>query len=165
MVITFPFVLFLILNFSLLYLFLRTVDKRKWLVLIISLILTPIAYFYVFYPFLNIITSYHHQKYFDSDKWKNNPALRYEMIDQMVTSEALIGVSPNEAEGLLGQPEWYTWNDALKQHDSSKWNYGLGIKPGAFNTAKSNALILFENGKLIAISSYEEELTYTNTNE
>ena len=165
MVITVPFILFLILNFILLFLFLKTVDKRKWLVLIISLVLTPFAYFYVFYPFINIISSYHHQKYFDSDNWKNNPALRYEMMDQMMISEELIGLSTKEAEILLGQPEWYTWDDIRKQHDSSKWNYGLGIKPGAFNTNKSNALIVFENGKLVEISSYDEALIYTNTNE
>ena len=86
-------------------------------------------------------------------------------MDQMMISEELIGLSTKEAEILLGQPEWYTWDDIRKQHDSSKWNYGLGIKPGAFNTNKSNALIVFENGKLVEISSYDEALIYTNTNE
>ena len=165
MLITIPLILFLLLNFVLIYLFLKTVDKRKWLVLLISLVLTPVIYFYVFYPFINIISSYHHQKYFDSDNWKDNPALRYEMIDQMVISEDLQGISTSEAKDLFGKAEWYTWDDALKQHDSTKWNYGLGIEPGAFNSQKSNAIIRFENGELVEILSYKEELSYEASDE
>ena len=165
MLITIPLILFLLLNFVLIYLFLKTVDKRKWLVLLISLVLTPVIYFYVFYPFINIISSYHHQKYFDSDNWKDNPALRYEMIDQMIISEDLQGISTSEAKDLFGKAEWYTWDDALKQHDSTKWNYGLGIEPGAFNSQKSSAIIRFENGELVEILSYKEELSYEASDE
>jgi hypothetical protein len=165
MVITLPLILFLLLNFVLIYLFLKTVDKRKWLVFLISLVLTPVVYFYVFYPFLNIISSYHHQKYFNSEEWKANPALRYEMIDQMMVSEELKGISLKEADSLFGRAEWYTWDDTLKQHDSPKWNYGLGIEPGAFNRFKSNAQISFENGILSDISNYSEEINYEETNE
>jgi len=165
MVITIPFVVFLILNFVLIYLFLKTVDKRKWLIALISLVLTPFAYFYAFYPFINIISSYHHQKYFDSESWKDSPALRYEMIDQMVQSEDLKGLSMDEARNLFGEAEWYSWDDALKRHDSSKWNYGLGIEPGAFNNFKSNALIEFKNNRLTTISTYEEEISYEKTSE
>jgi hypothetical protein len=160
MVITLPLILFLLLNFVLIYLFLKTVDKRKWLVALISLVITPVIYFYVFYPFLNIISNYHHQKYFNTSSWKESPALRYEMIDQMKISEDLLGISEVEAKKLLGQPEWYSWDDAKKQFDSTKWNYGLGIEPGAFNKEKSNALIEFHEGYLTKISSYEEVITY-----
>ena len=160
MVIAVPLVIFLLLNFVFIYLFLKTVDKRKWLVSLLSLILTPIVYFYVFYPFLNIISSYHHQKYFDSDNWKENPGLRYEMIDQMKISEDLIGISSVEAQNLFGQAEWYTWDETAKQHDSTMWNYGLGIEPGAFNEMKSNAVFIFQDNKLMAIDTYEEELSY-----
>jgi len=165
MVITFPLVLFLLLNFILLYLFLKTVDKRKWLVALVSMVLTPLVYFYVFYPFLNIISSYHHQKYFNADNWKAKPALRYEMIDQMKASEALLGVSKAEAKLLLGKPEWYSWDERRKQNDSSQWNYGLGIKPGALNKEKLNALIVFKNGYVSDISCYEELISYETLND
>lgn len=160
MVITVPLVIFLLLNFVLIFLFLKTVDKRQWLVGLLSLILTPVIYFYVFYPFLNIISSYHHQKYFDSDNWKENPGLRYEMIDQMKMSEDLIGISSREAKDLFGKAEWYTWDETAKQHDSTKWNYGLGIEPGAFNKMKSNAVFIFQKNELVAIDTYEEQLSY-----
>lgn len=165
MVITLPLVVYLMINFVLLFAFLKTVDPRKWLVGLISLILTPVIYFYVFYPFLNIISSYHHQKYFNSENWKTNPGLRFEMIDQMPTDSTLIGLSKNETKSILGPAEWYSWDDALKQHDSSKWNYGLGIEPGALNTKKLNGLFTFKDGKLTEISSYEEDITYDSNNE
>mgnify|MGYP003562738196 CR=1 FL=1 len=160
MVITFTLVLFLCLNFVLLYLFLKTIDHRKWLALLLSAVLTPVMYFYVFYPFLNIISSYHHQKHFTSEAWKDRPDLRYEMIDQMITSKELQGITKKEAQDLFGPAEWFSWDNTLKQHDSTKWNYGLGIEPGAFNTMKTNALIEFEEGRLSDISSYKEEITY-----
>jgi hypothetical protein len=140
------------------------VDQRKWLVAILSLVLTPLVYFFVFYPFLNIISPYHHQKYFDSDQWKEEPALRYEMIDQMEASAELIGITEGKATKILGKPEWYSWDEALKQYDSTKWNYGLGIEPGAFNNKKTNALFVFENGLLTDISSYKEEISHEKIN-
>lgn len=81
MIITPLLVIFMIFVFVLLYLFLKTVDKREWLIVLISLIMTPLVYFYMFYPFVNIISNYHHQKYFDAEAWSEKPALRYEMID------------------------------------------------------------------------------------
>ncbi len=84
MIITPLFVIFLIIVFVLLFLFLNTVDKRKWLSALISVVLTPFVYFFMFYPFLNIISSYHHQKYFDSEAWIDQPALRYEMINSTI---------------------------------------------------------------------------------
>ena len=129
---------------------------------LISLILTPVVYFYVFYPFLNIISSYHHQKHFDSEAWETNPGLRYEMVDQMKTSDEFKHIDAAKAKTLLGEAEWYSWDDQLKQFDSSRWHYGLGIKPGAFTNTKTNALFVFENGELTDISTYEEEISYEN---
>ncbi len=91
MIITPLLVVFMSVVFILLFLFLNTVDKRKWLTILISLVLTPMVYFYLFYPFINILSSYHHQKYFDSDAWKEKPALRYEMIDYTISSDTLMG--------------------------------------------------------------------------
>ena len=68
MIITPLLVLFVIIVFILVYLFVSTIDKRKWLTLLVSIVLTPVVYFYLFYPMLNIISNYHHEKYFDDFK-------------------------------------------------------------------------------------------------
>lgn len=162
MIITPLLVIFLVIVFVLLFLFLNTVDHRKWLSALISVVLTPFVYFFLFYPFLNIISNYHHQKYFDSEAWTENPALRYEMIDNTIASDTLIGFSKEQITSLLGKEEWLTWDDAKKAHDTNKWNYALGIKPGAFTTNKECVEITFENDKVIALKTYQEELTYEN---
>ncbi|WP_179020163.1 hypothetical protein [Winogradskyella forsetii] len=165
MIITPLLVLFLVIVFVLLFLFLNTVDKRKWLSALISLILTPFVFFFMFYPFLNIISSYHHQKYFDSEAWIESPALRYEMIDNTMASDTLIGASKESITTLLGKAEWLSWDESKKTHDADKWNYGLGIEPGAFNTKQERVEITFQNGKVIALKPYQEEITFENEEE
>jgi len=165
MIITPLLVIFLIVVFVLLFLFLNTVDKRKWLSGIISLVLTPFAFFFMFYPFLNIFSNYHHQKYFDSEAWTEKPALRYEMINNTIESDTLIGASKGRITTLLGKEEWLTWDDAKKAHDTNKWNYGIGIEPGAFNNQKDCVEITFKDDKVIAVKPYKEEITYKNEKE
>ena len=165
MIITPFLVIFMIVVFVLLFLFLNTVDRRKWLTGLISLILTPFVYFYMFYPFVNIVSSYHHQKYFDSEAWIEQPALRYEMIDNTVASDTLIGLSKTKIESLLGKHEWLSWNEKNESHDNDKWNYGLGIEPGAFNGKKECVEITFTNDKASAVKHYQEEITYENEEE
>jgi len=160
MIITPFLVIFLVVVFVLLFLFLNTVDRRKWLSALISLVLTPIVYFFMFYPFLNIISNYHHQKYFDSEAWTEKPNLRYEMIDNTKDSDTLIGATKEKIITLLGKEEWLSWNDVKKSLDTNKWNYGLGIEPGAFNDYKECVEISFKNDKVIALRVYQEEIIF-----
>ena len=122
----------------------QTIDKRKWVTFLISLVLTPIIYFYVFYPFINIFCSYHHQKYFDAEAWKEKPALRYEMSDEMIKDSLFIGKHKNEIQNTLGKSEWYGWDDSLKANSPEKWNYNLGFKPGAFNMMQECMELVFK---------------------
>jgi len=140
----------------LLFLFVKTIDKRKWLTLLVSLIITPFVYFYAVYPMVNIFSNYHHQKYFSSELWKDKPTLRYELSDDMLSSEILTGKSKSEIESLLGTYEWLSWNDNNKDHDSNKWNYSLGIEPGAFNTEKECLEITFKDHKVVNVLAYKE---------
>jgi hypothetical protein len=165
MIITPLLVIFMIVVFVLLFLFLNTVDKRKWLSALISLILTPFVYFFMFYSFINILSSYHHQKYFDSEAWAEKPALRYEMIDSTIESDTLIGTSKEKITHLLGNAEWLSWNDAKKAHDTNRWNYGLGIEPGAFNDKKDCVEITFKDDKVFSLRTYQEEITFENEEE
>jgi len=153
-------VIFFIAIFVLVFLFVNTIDKRKWLNILVSLVLTPIVYFYVFYPILNIFSSYHHEKYFNSQAWKEKPALRYEMMDNILKTDTLIGKSKQDIEQLLGTYEWLSWNDSIKNHDYNLWNYAMGLKPGAMNTKKECMTIIFKNGKVANIETYNEEITY-----
>ena len=69
------------------------------------------------------------------------------MIDNTVESDTLIGVSKEKITSLIGKEEWLTWDDTKKAHDTNKWNYGLGIEPGAFTDHKECVEITFQNDK------------------
>lgn len=160
MIITPSVVIFNIVILVLTYVFVRTIDKRKWLNIVVSLVLTPIVYFFVFYPILNIFSSYHHQKYFSSENWQDKPILRYEMTNDIIASNTLTGKSKAEIQQLLGTYEWLSWNDSIKDYDSNSWNYSLGIKPGAMNTKKEIMTVIFKDDKVADIETYNEEITY-----
>lgn len=160
MIITPVMVILMLLVFAFVFWFVKTIDKRKWITLPLSIILTPVVYFYMLYPMINIFSSYHHLKYFDAEAWKEKPGLRYEMIDNMIDKNHLTGKTKAEVTRLLGKYEWLSWDDTIKNHDDNKWNYSLGLEPGAFNTMKECAEIVFENDKVITINTYQEEIKF-----
>ncbi|WP_303315634.1 hypothetical protein Q4Q34_14610 [Flavivirga abyssicola] len=160
MILTPLFIIFLILVFVLVWLFANTIDKRKWVSLLISLLLTPVVYFYVFYPLLNIFSSYHHQKYFNTEAWKDKPELRYEMSQEILDKSLFLHKSKKEVETLLGKSEWYGWNDSLKRESANKWNYNLGFKPGAFNNKQECMELDFKNDTVVGIRQYQLKKTF-----
>ncbi|WP_026755345.1 hypothetical protein [Sediminibacter sp. Hel_I_10] len=160
MIITAPLVILMCLVFVLVFLFVNTIDHRKWLTILVSLALTPIVYFYMLYPMINIFVDYHHKKYFTELAWQESPALRYELTDHMLSSEILDGKSKQDIKALLGAPEWLGWDSIQKQPDNNRWNYGLGIEPGAFNDQKECMVLVFKNDTLEEAIQYQEELEF-----
>ncbi|GAB1857808.1 hypothetical protein MHTCC0001_26450 [Flavobacteriaceae bacterium MHTCC 0001] len=157
MIFTPQFIIFFTLIFILTWLFATTIDKRKWVRFLISLAATPIIYFYVFYPFINIFFSFHHQKHFNAEAWKDKPALRYEMSDAMIKQQMLFGKRKDEVALLLGSSEWYSWDDAIKANSPEMWNYNLGFKPGAFNMMQECLEVVFEDNKVKMVKQYQME--------
>ncbi|NJX16293.1 hypothetical protein [Tamlana crocina] len=160
MIITGSFVILLAIVFILVWLFMNTVDHRKWLTFLVSLVLAPIIYFYVFYPLLNIFSSYHHQKHFNAKAWKESPALRYEMSHEILNDSLFIGKNKIEVTQLLGESEWYGWDDALKVYSPNKWNYNMGLKPGAFNNMQECLELQFEDNNVESVRLYQLERTF-----
>lgn len=160
MIITPLFVFFSVIVFVLILLFVNTIDKRKWITIPLSLILTPFVYFYAFYPLINIFSSYHHEKYFDTTVWQKNPGFRYEMFGNVQETDTLIGKSKETVIELLGTYEWLSWDDASNGHDENRWNYGLGVLPGAFNTKSEAVEIIFENNRVVKLNAYQQNIKF-----
>ncbi|MFI1743022.1 hypothetical protein [Thalassobellus sediminis] len=160
MIITPTFVILLIIVFVLVWLFINTIDNRKWLTFLLSILLTPIAYFYVVYPIINIFSSYQHEKYFKSEAWKETPRLRYEMLNNIIEDSLLVGKSKSEINAILGASEWYGWDDAIKANTPEKWNYNLGFKPGAFNDMQECIELEFTNNTVKTVRQYQLEKTF-----
>ncbi|WP_242086442.1 hypothetical protein [Aestuariivivens sediminis] len=160
MILTPIFILLMVLVFILVWLFASTIDQRKWVVLLITLVATPLLYFYVVYPLVNIFSSYHHEKYFNSGAWEAKPFLRYEMSAHLMASKILYGKPKDNVEELLGTCDWYSWDDSLKINSPDKWNYNLGVKPGAFNTNYEYLEIQFKNDRVVHMKQYQIEKTF-----
>jgi hypothetical protein len=160
MIITPVFIILFVIVFILVWIFSNTIDKRKWITFLTSIVLTPIVYFYVFYPFINIFSSYHHQKHFDAEAWKAKPALRYEMSDEMIRDSLFFGKNKNEVKSMLGTSEWYGWDDSIKANSPEKWNYNLGFKPGAFNMMQECIELEFKNNTVTHVYQYQLEKTF-----
>lgn len=160
MIITPLFIVFFTVVFILVWIFARTIDKRKWVTFLISLVLSPIIYFYVFYPFINIFCSYHHQKYFDVANWKEKPALRYEMSNEIIHDSLFIGKHKKEVQSMLGTSEWYGWDDSIKANSPNKWNYNLGFKPGAFNMMQECMELVFKQDTVNSVTQYQLKKTF-----
>lgn len=150
-----------IIIFILMYLFINTIDNNKKLLnIILAIICTPLMYFYVWYPISTIFLPYHHEKQFDSEAWSDMPGLRYEMIDNMIETEFLMGKSKNEIVNLLGDVEWLSWNYSTNEFDTDVWNYGLGLIPGAFKDIKEDVEISFLKDKVNSVKLSQANYTY-----
>jgi len=157
MIVTPLLVIFMIVVFIVVWLFINTIDNRKWLTVLVSLVLTPNVYFYMFYPMINIFVSYHHEKYFDAEAWEDKPELRYEMANQILNDSLLIGKSKSDIKALLGTPEWLSWDETLKANSQDQWNYNLGFEPGAFNDMQECLELQFKNNTVESIRPYQLE--------
>ena len=82
------------------------------------------------------------------------------MIDNTIETDTLIDMSKYEIERILGKAEWLSWDDAKKAHDQNRWNYGLGIEPGAFTDEKSNIEIIFKNNIVSSLRAYTELISF-----
>ena len=140
------------------YLFLNTIeDKRKWLNAILALAITPVVYFFIWYPLSTIFLPYHHQKQFDSASWKSEPGLRYEMIDHMIETDFLIGKNQKNVQQILGNVQWLSWDYKKNNFDPNAWNYGLGLIPGAFTKTKEDVEIIFINNTVTKVQLTQSE--------
>jgi len=149
-----------------LYLFLNTIDNnKKWLNMLLAIIITPLMYFYIWYPISTIFLPYHHHKQFESKAWNEKPGLRYEMIDQMINDNFLIGKSKEEVSNLLGKVQWLSWNKTTNDFDPNVWNYGLGLIPGAFKNIKEDVEITFKNDKVSLIKLSQSEYSFEEKKE
>ena len=100
MIITIALVVLLLITFVLVFMFVKTIDNRLWLTFIVSIVITPLVYFYGVYPMINIFSNYHHEKYFSKELWQDKPALRYELSSHMIASKILIGQNSEAKENL-----------------------------------------------------------------
>lgn len=108
--------------------------------LIGTIILTPLIYAGLIFCWI-AIASYYPERDFDKEKWRTDIEKRYEMTDDLVDNEKLIGKSKKEIKELLGQEE--------VSMDSSRWTYYIGYKPGVLGIDPDILEIEFKDDKVV----------------
>ncbi|WP_422107011.1 outer membrane protein assembly factor BamE domain-containing protein [Winogradskyella sp.] len=87
---------------------------------------------------------------FDKQRWKNQPDSRYQMIDDLIESQLLMGTTKAQVISLLGEPT------SSSQTDKDSFIYNIGDPPSFFNSRKEHLLIIFVDQKVDEVTlAYE----------
>ena len=123
-------------------------DRKKLNItsLMATIIATPLIYFLIIMLWIFSI-SYYPSKDFDRQKWISDKEKRYELSEEIIESEMLIGKTKAEVKQILG--------DEQNADDSDLWNYYLGYKPQLFGIDPDVLDIEFKNGIVIKVGQHE----------
>ena len=89
--------------------------------------------------------SYYPKEDFDQTKWKEQPGQRYQLVDDLIDSEKLIGKSKSEVVDLLGQRHHI-------DYDENHWFYHIGFVPGQGIAASPFLEIYFKKEAVVEVS-------------
>ena len=131
------------------WIFRKHIKDRKKLniaTLIATIIATPLIYVGII-MFWIFSKSYYPSKDFDRQKWISDKEKRYELSEEIIESEMLIGKTKAEVKQILGDEE--------NTDDSDLWNYYLGFKPQLFGIDPDVLVIEFKNGIVIKVGQHE----------
>ena len=108
--------------------------------LISTLILTPLTYIgIILISFFAV--SYHPKEEFSREKWFAEEETRYELTDDLIDRELLIGKTKKEVVELLGNTDTTT----------QQMRYYIGFEPGFISLDPSMLCINFEDGRVVDI--------------
>ena len=76
---------------------------------------------------------------FNAQHWQTKPLERYEMVDNLIESQILIGKDRSEVIDILGQP------DSKSGSNKDVFVYVIGSAPSIFSSKKEYLVIVFKN--------------------
>jgi hypothetical protein len=124
-------------------LFRKIIDdsKRRRLTWITTIVLTPLLYASLIFMLIAVV-SYYPKRNFDKDKWRADVETRYEMTDDLVDNQKLIGKTREEVSELLGE------NGV--NPNGLRWTYYIGFKPGLIRIDPDVLEIEFKDDRVSA---------------
>ncbi len=121
-------------------------DKsRKVATLTATIFSTPFIYLVIVMLWIMSI-SYYPSADFDKQKWQNDIEKRYELTDDLIDNEVLIGKSMKQVKKLLGTD--------YQESGKDRWSYYLGTKPALFAIDPDYLDIDFKNGRVIHVTQH-----------
>ena len=121
-------------------------QSRQYIAILPTIVLSPILYLAILFVVL-FVCAYYPKEAFNRLEWINNPQERYEMSENIIESNMLIGKPKDEVIKLLGR-NYFTYNEA---HIA----YELGMPPGLFRLDPDVLDIHFENNKVVKVGQHE----------
>ncbi|WP_163409760.1 outer membrane protein assembly factor BamE [Flavobacterium ajazii] len=116
--------------------------NRKAVTWIMTIFSAPILYALIIVIWIFSIT-YYPSHDFEKRKWMTDKETRYELSEDLIESEILIGKTKQQVREILGEQN--------NKYESNNWKYYLGFKPTLFGIDPDILEIEFKNGKAINI--------------
>ena len=121
--------------------------KRNATSVIITIILAPILYVGIITAFFSYL--FHEPQFdFEKERWFANERKRFEMRDDLVKSNILIGKTKNEIIQLIGRSE--------SADSTDFWTYNLGMSSSGLGWQFNSLQLIFENGIVIDVEKQEQ---------
>jgi hypothetical protein len=118
-------------------------QTRKIATWIATILVTPLIHIGMVIGIINILC-YYPSKEFDQQKWLTEKDKRYELSEDIIETNLLIGKTHEEVRQLLG--------DESNNNQSNDWIYFLGWPPSVFGNDAPEALrIEFEDDKVVKV--------------
>lgn len=122
-------------------------NKRRTITTwIVTIITTPFVYAGMIVLIL-LAMSYYPTHRFNKAEWLENPKKRYQLSDDIINSNVLIGKTKAEVKQMLG--------DEGNPDESDHWTYYLGYKPGFISIDPDVLDIDFKDGKVVKVGQHE----------
>lgn len=121
-----------------------TIDKtRRTATWIATILLTPLMYG-LFVMFWMMSATYYPSNDFNKEKWHEDIEKRYELSEDLIDSEILIGKTKKEVKKILG--------DTFQEWSADNWSYYLGSRPGIMDPDYLD--IEFKDGKVVKVRQH-----------
>lgn len=120
--------------------------SRNLLASLAALASATFLYLIIIFSWIYYLSYYPNQP-FNRQKWYNNPEERYELSQDLIQRNILIGQSKKQVGNMLGSQE--------NSDSSNYWTYDIGTKPGLFNIDPSILTIQFQEGKVVKVTEHE----------
>lgn len=120
----------------------RSDKLRKLTAWLVTFAMMPVIYRAIVVPWYLGLSFFPSQN-FTPEKWHSAAEKRYEMSEDIIDRDILIGKTKQEVQVLLGKSE--------NSFENNEWEYILGARPGLFVIYPDVLNITFKSGKVVKV--------------
>lgn len=127
--------------------YIKTDKTRKIVTWAVTLITTPFIYIGLILLFVVWMT-YTPSKDFDQTKWQTDKEKRFQMANDIIKTNMLIGKDTNQVKQILGVP-------TRDRSTTGVWTYDIGYGGGGLGFLFHHLHLKLENNKVVSVEHIE----------